>query len=103
MALSRKALNYDFDDALLKKNYPNTKSYKYGWAKVKKFLNDYGFDHRQYSGVVSSKPMKYEQAQAIVFQLNKELEWLAPCVQRFDVTSVKDTYDLRFIFTSKQE
>ena len=61
------------------------------------------FDNRQYSGVVSLKPMTYEQAQAIVFQLNKEFGWLGPCIQKFDVTSVMDTYDLNFIFQTKKK
>jgi len=103
MAVTRKALNYDLDDALLRKHYPNPKSYKNAWGRVKHFLFKHGFDNRQYSGVVSLKPMTYEQAQAIVFQLNKEFGWLGPCVQKFDVTSVMDTYDLNFIFQTKKK
>lgn len=43
MPISRKALNYDLDDNLLKKYYPHPKSYKNAWTNVKDFLCDNGF------------------------------------------------------------
>ena len=51
---SKKALNFDLNDALLKKYYPS-KSYKNGRTDIKKFLVQNGFNHRQYSGYVSKK------------------------------------------------
>lgn len=34
MAVTKKALNYDLDDVLLRKHYPNPKSYKNAWGRV---------------------------------------------------------------------
>ena len=98
MAQTRKALNYDLDDLLLQKYYPSPKSYKYAWTKVKRLLYKNGFEDRQYSGVVSAKPMSNLTAQRITKDLNEEFDWLAPCVQEFDVTSVLDTYSLKSSF-----
>ena len=36
MPTTRKALNYDLDDRLLQKYYPNPKSYKNAWGREKK-------------------------------------------------------------------
>ena len=38
MPVTKKALNYDLDDLLLKKNYPNSKSYKNAYTNVKNFF-----------------------------------------------------------------
>ena len=35
MPTTKKALNYDLDDKLLQKYYPNPKSYKNAWTAVK--------------------------------------------------------------------
>ena len=37
--------------------------------------------------------------QEIILELNEEFEWLGPCVQRFDVTSVGNTYNLNNLFS----
>ena len=99
MPTARKALNYDLDDRPLQKYYPNSKSYKYAWGRVKKFLYKKGFDSRQYSGVLSSKPMTDAIVQEIILELNEEFEWIGPCVQRFDVTSVGNAYNLNNLFS----
>lgn len=52
---SKKAINFDLYDALLKKYYPS-KNYKKGWTDIRKFLNQNSFKHRQYSGYVLSNP-----------------------------------------------
>lgn len=98
MAMTRKALNYDLDDRLLQKHYPNPKNYKYAWKLVKKFLYDNGFENRQYSGVVSKRSMSNFTVQRIIKDLSDSYEWLNPCVQQFDITSVLETYSLKTIF-----
>ena len=98
MALSRKAINYDLDDLLLQKYYPNPKSYKNARKTVKTFLYKRGFDNRQYSGVISNKPMPQAVVQTVLKQLNDEYDWLAPCIQKIDVTNISGEYDMRFIF-----
>lgn len=50
--MSKKALNSDFDDGLLKRNYPSN-NYKKAWNDIRAFLVKSGFVHRQYSAYVS--------------------------------------------------
>lgn len=103
MATTRKALNYDLDDQLLQRYYPNPKNYKYAWRKVKNFLCKNKFESRQYSGVVSTMPMSALETQDTVEDLLNEFEWLSPCIQKIDVTSVGNIYDLRYLTDYKNE
>ena len=38
-------------------------------------------------------------------QLNKKFKWIKDCVQKYDVTEISETYDLKYIFdeAKKQE
>ena len=38
-------------------------------------------------------------------QLNKKFKWIKDCVQKYDVTEIGETYDLKYIFdeAKKQE
>lgn len=92
--LYRKALNYDLDDNLLKEHYPNPKSYKNAWRDVKSFLCKNGFEDRQYSGVVSTKPMTSTQTYEVFQMLLNQFEWLEPCILKFDVTDIKKQHSL---------
>ena len=56
--MSKKALNFDLSDVLLRKYYPS-KNYKKAWSDIKYFLIKGGFRHRQYSGYVSKKRYFY--------------------------------------------
>ena len=44
---SKKALNFDLNDSLLRKYYPS-KNYKKGWSDLKKYFINNGFKHRKY-------------------------------------------------------
>ena len=103
MSITKKALNYDLDDTLLRKYYPDPKSYKNAWAKIKKYLYSKGFESRQYSGVVSKRPMTNAIVQEIILELNEEFKWLGPCVQKFDVTNVGLAYSLNSLFINNNE
>ena len=50
--MSKKALNFDFDDGLLKRNYPSN-NYKKARNDIRAFLVKSGFVLRQYSAYVS--------------------------------------------------
>ena len=103
MPLTRKAINYDLDDNLLKKYYPNPRSYKNAWRDVKSFLCKHGFEDRQYSGVISSKPMTAQTADKVIKLLNNEFGWLAPCVMKMDITSIGKVYDELYVFSDAVE
>lgn len=91
---SKKTLNFDLNDALLKKYYPS-KCYKKGWTDIKKFLVQNGFNHRQYSGYVSKKTILMADVIHLITTMSLNLKWLQYCVKEFDVTIVGDEYSLK--------
>jgi len=88
---SRKAINFDLDDSLLKKYYPS-KNYKNGWRDIRNFLRKSNFIHRQYSGYVSKDCISMADVSAIVYNMSLHLKWLKKCAMEFDVTIVTDEY-----------
>lgn len=103
MPYPKKALNYDLDEQKLKENYPNPKSYMNAWRDVKTFLCKNGFEQRQYSGVVSEKPMSPEDVIKVIDALNEKYPWLCNCVKKFDVTNVGSSYSLLSRFEQNTE
>jgi len=94
---SIKAINFDLDNELLQANYPS-KSYKYAWTKIRKALEGMGFEHKQYSGYLSLKPLSNKDIQVVVEKLVRQNPWLSKCIQQFDVTDVGPQYEMkRFI------
>lgn len=90
---SRKALNFDLDNHLLKQYYPS-KNHKKGWRDIQVFLKDNGFLHRQYSGYVSKENISIIDVIQIVVDMSLSLIWLRKYVKEFDVTVVGDEYSL---------
>lgn len=94
MLETKKALNFDLSDHLLKEHYPS-KSYKNGWKDIYKYLSRNGFSHRQYSGYVSKTVISMIDVIHIIENMSKYLWWLRYCVKEFDVTIVGDEYSLK--------
>ena len=90
---SRKTINFDLNDSLLKKHYPS-KNYKNGWRDIKRFLEKSNFVHRQYSGYVSKDCITMSDVLNLVTEMSKQLVWLKQCIKEFDVTIVGDDYSL---------
>ncbi len=101
-AETKKAINFDLDTRELLKYFKNTHQ---AYSSIKKFMEENGFEHRQYSGYISSKPMSTHYLTDITEKLNKKFKWLKDCVQKYDVTEIGETYDLKYIFddAKKQE
>ena len=68
-------------------------------------MEDNGFEHRQYSGYVSREPISEFSAISVTEKLNQKFKWLKDCIQKYDVTEIGATYDLKYIFddAKKQE
>lgn len=98
----RKALNFDLDTKALKQYYPN-KNYRQAYKDVKRFLLNNGFEHRQWSGYTSIKPMTDGTIRAKMLKLKKALPWISKCVNRFDVTDIGEQHDLTFVFTGRRK
>ena len=97
---SRKAINFDLNNNLLKKYYPS-KSYKNAWKDINKYLENNDFIHRQYSGYVSKIGVSMAEVGNIIGKMSRKWTWLNKCVMEFDVTIVGDEYS--FISRIKQE
>ena len=92
--MSKKALNFDLNDSLLRKNYPSN-NYKKSWYDIRYFLENSGFKHRQYSGYVSLYPISMAEVVQIIKKLSSNYTWLKYCVKEFDVTIVSDEYSMK--------
>ena len=77
---SKKALNFDLNDSLLRKYYPS-KNYKKGWSDLKKYFINNGFKHRQYSGYVSKYPISMAEVVQVIKKLSSNYTWLKYCVK----------------------
>lgn len=88
---SRKAINFDLNDNLLKRNYPS-KSYRNSWRDIKGYLVKNGFSHRQYSGYVSQDCIEMSEVAHIIGMMSRKWSWLSLSVMQFDVTIVGDEY-----------
>ena len=88
---SRKSINFDLNDSLLKKHYLS-KNYKNGWRDIKKFFEKSNFVHRQYSGYVSINEISIAEVGNIVGKMARKWYWLSKSVMQFDVTNVGEEY-----------
>lgn len=98
MSLVQKAINFDLSTNELKKHFNNTAE---AYNKIKEFMLQNGFEHRQYSGYVSKELMSNRQVAKIVRKISNKFAWLSFCTQKFDVTDIGEQYDLTYLLTNK--
>ena len=98
--LTRKAINFDLDTKELLKHFKNTHQ---AYSAIKVFMEDNGFEHRQYSGYVSTGYISNAATTLLTKQLNKKFKWLKDCVQKYDITEIGETYDLKYIFDEAKQ
>ena len=93
--LTRKAINFDLDTKELLKHFKNTHQ---AYSAIKVFMEDN-------SGYVSTGYISNAATTLLTKQLNKKFKWIKDCVQKYDVTEIGETYDLKYIFdeAKKQE
>ena len=92
--MSKKALNFDLNDSLLRKNYPSN-NYKKAWYDIRYFLENSGFKHSQYSGYISKSDLSMSKTIQIIKKMSKKYNWLSLSVQEFDVTLIGDEFSLK--------
>ncbi|QOR03589.1 vapd [Campylobacter cuniculorum] len=95
VSLSRKAINFDLSTNELKKHFKDTRE---PYIKIKTFMLENGFEHRQYSGYASKEPMDDDKILTLTRELNRKFSWLSSCIQEFDVTDIGEQYSLNHIF-----
>lgn len=96
MALSRKAFHFDLDVNKLKALYPSDKEngWKRAWTDIGKFMERHGFEHAQYSGYESIKPMSYDKAYEIMRSMSEAFPWFCSCAQAASMTEVGQRHDV---------
>ena len=70
MSLSRKAINFDLSTNELKKHFKDTRE---PYIKIKTFMLENGFEHRQYSGYASKELMDDKAISLLAEILNEEI------------------------------
>ena len=81
-----KYIIFDLDTNQLKEIFPDSTRLPY--SMIKKFFEDRGLIHRQYSGYISKTPLEDYHITAIMEELGKKFTWLKNCIQEFDVSNV---------------
>ncbi len=89
---TRRAVYFDLTDSELKKFF-GEKNTLTAYRKIRRFMEKNGFEHRQYSGYISLKPMSRYRVQQLIQQLGKEESWLFSCTQKLDVMEIQEEYD----------
>ena len=97
---ARKMINFDLSTIELKKYYKDTRE---PYGLIKKFMLENGFEHRQYSGYASTKPMSNSEVTEIARKMSKEFPWLGDCIQEFDVTDIGKQYSLKDNFKNQNK
>ena len=88
-----KAINFDLDTFRLRQIF-GEKGRRKAYLQIKRFLLKNGFEHKQWSGYVSLKPMSYADVYDIVFKMVDQHSWLPTCVNQFDATNVMAETDM---------
>ena len=96
----KKAINFDLDTKELLKHFKNTHQ---AYSAIKVFMEDNGFEHRQYSGYVSTGYISDASVTILTEKLNDKFKWLKDCVQKYDITEIGETYDLKYIFDEAKQ
>jgi len=89
----RKALNFDLSSAKLRDLF-GEKGRRKAYSQIQSYLTKHGFEHRQWSGYASIKPMSYIEIYDIVGELVEKCDWLIACVNRFDATNIMAESDM---------
>lgn len=97
----RKLITFDLNTANLRKFYPQ-KNINNAYKDIRKILEGFGFEHRQYSVYISQCPLSLSTVTRLLSELWKELPWLKNCADKMDVGSIDDGFDFLKILKEKQ-
>ena len=88
----RKAINFDIDTKKYEEYTKQKASSAYG--KIRRFLLNNNFEHRQGSGYISKVSLNDVRVFVIIENMSTELEWLRKCIKQIDVTNVGKQHSL---------
>jgi virulence-associated protein VapD len=88
-----KAVNFDLVIKELNEEF-GAGNHRRAYAKIRRFLEKNGFEHRQYSGYRSKSTMFYTELLDICTRMFVALPWLSHCASRYDVTNIGREFDM---------
>jgi virulence-associated protein VapD len=95
----RKVINFDLDTKKLDRYYSSTaKSGNNGYSDIRCFLEENGFEHRQYSTYSSYNKLYNRNIFKLIEKLDEKFPWIDKCVNKMDVTDIGEMYGLTDIF-----
>ena len=90
----RRAINFDLSiDAL--EQYYSASAPKGAYKDIEKYMENNGFEHRQWSGYCSKKPMSNYELIYLFDKMYETMPWLNFCVERMDATTIDSIYDIK--------
>lgn len=95
-----KAINFDLDTHALEEYYP--KSRRNAYLEIENFLKCNGFSHRQWPGYVSDIKMDSMDVSNLNDELWNKFPWLEQCANKFDVTDIGKSFDLKLLYQEKE-
>lgn len=98
MKKTRKLVHFDLDTNLMKK-YKLSRDYVY--SNIKKYMEEHGFEHVQYSGYESKRKMSYYQITSLLESLKIDLPWISPLVK--DIVAANISHKNRYNFLFQDE
>jgi virulence-associated protein VapD len=98
---NRKSINFDLITLRLYEVFGESGTGK-AYTGIKRFMLRHGFEHKQYSGYVSSKRMSYVDTYDLIRDMRHQLPWLARCIQKLDITDYMAESDaLEFVINER--
>ena len=88
--LSRKAINFDLDTAMM--NAYGV--YPLGYKILQNEFEKAGYTHRQGSGYISNDLLTSDDVYQFIKKVTTKYEWLSPCVKEVDVTDISNQHSM---------
>lgn len=96
----RYAINFDLSIRKLQQ-YFSQEHPKSAYGVIAKYMREYDFEHRQYSGYISNKPITQAELIDIVWEIHQKLPWLYECENRMDATVITRVFDMKEILANE--
>lgn len=90
----RRAVNFDLSIDALKKYYSESNP-KGAYKDIEKYMERNGFEHRQWSGYRSRKPLSNYELVYLFDKMYKKMPWLDSCAEHMDATTIDSVYDIK--------
>ena len=94
------AINFDLSIRKLQQ-YFSQEHPKSAYGVIAKYMREYDFEHRQYSGYISNKPITQAELIDIVWEIHQKLPWLYECENRMDATVITRVFDMKEILANE--